>query len=51
MLIAAGTGMAQMHSLIEYCRAAGFPHPVHLYWGCGGRRISTDCPIGKSGRA
>ena len=33
VLIAAGTGMAQMHSLIEYCRAAGFPHPVHLYWG------------------
>ena len=32
VLIAAGTGMAQMHSLIEYCRAAGFPHPVHLYW-------------------
>ncbi|WP_017938098.1 CDP-6-deoxy-delta-3,4-glucoseen reductase [Zestomonas thermotolerans] len=33
VLIAAGTGMAQMHSLIEHCRAAGFPHPVHLYWG------------------
>ncbi|MBU3055019.1 CDP-6-deoxy-delta-3,4-glucoseen reductase [Pseudomonas indica] len=33
VLIAAGTGMAQMHSLIEYCRAAGFAHPVHLYWG------------------
>ncbi|MBS7690268.1 CDP-6-deoxy-delta-3,4-glucoseen reductase [Pseudomonas lalucatii] len=33
VLIAAGTGMAQMHSLIEYCRAAGFKHPVHLYWG------------------
>jgi len=24
VLIAAGTGMAQMHSLIEFCRAAGF---------------------------
>ncbi len=33
VLVAAGTGMAQMHSLIEYCRAAGFTHPVHLYWG------------------
>ncbi|AMZ73724.1 MULTISPECIES: CDP-6-deoxy-delta-3,4-glucoseen reductase [Pseudomonas] len=33
VLIAAGTGMAQMHSLIEHCRAAGFKHPVHLYWG------------------
>lgn len=33
VLIAAGTGMAQMHSLIEYCRDEGFPHPVHLYWG------------------
>ena len=33
VLIAAGTGMAQMHSLIEFCRAAGFVHPVHLYWG------------------
>ncbi|TXH96372.1 MAG: CDP-6-deoxy-delta-3,4-glucoseen reductase [Pseudomonas sp.] len=33
VLIAAGTGMAQMHSLIEHCRAAGFAQPVHLYWG------------------
>lgn len=33
VLIAAGTGMAQMHSLIEHCRAEGFVHPVHLYWG------------------
>lgn len=33
LLIAAGTGMAQMRSLIEHCRAAGFAHPVHLYWG------------------
>ncbi|HWD30075.1 CDP-6-deoxy-delta-3,4-glucoseen reductase [Pseudomonas caricapapayae] len=33
VLIAAGTGMAQMHSLIEHCRARGFKHPVHLYWG------------------
>ena len=33
VLMAAGTGMAQMHSLIEHCRASGFKHPVHLYWG------------------
>ena len=33
VLIAAGTGMGQIHSLIEHCRAAGFKHPVHLYWG------------------
>ncbi|MBD8756703.1 CDP-6-deoxy-delta-3,4-glucoseen reductase [Pseudomonas coleopterorum] len=33
VLIAAGTGMAQMNSLIEHCRSRGFKHPVHLYWG------------------
>jgi len=33
VLIAAGTGMAQMQSLIEHCRSKGFSHPVHLYWG------------------
>ncbi|WP_313738407.1 CDP-6-deoxy-delta-3,4-glucoseen reductase [Pseudomonas sp.] len=33
VLIAAGTGMAQMHSLLEHCRAQDFKHPVHLYWG------------------
>lgn len=33
VLIAAGTGMAQMQSLIEHCRATGFGHPIHLYWG------------------
>ncbi len=33
VLIAAGTGMAQMNSLIKHCRAKGFKHPVHLYWG------------------
>ncbi|MGE8409299.1 MAG: CDP-6-deoxy-delta-3,4-glucoseen reductase [Pseudomonas sp.] len=33
VLIAAGTGMAQMHSLLEHCRVRGFEHPVHLYWG------------------
>lgn len=33
LLLAAGTGLAQMHSLIEHCRAAGFAHPLYLYWG------------------
>jgi CDP-4-dehydro-6-deoxyglucose reductase len=33
VLIAAGTGMAQMQSLIEECRTRGFEYPVHLYWG------------------
>ncbi|WP_248769353.1 CDP-6-deoxy-delta-3,4-glucoseen reductase [Pseudomonas sp. MWU12-2345] len=33
VLIAAGTGMAQMNSLIEHCRSSGFQYPVHLYWG------------------
>lgn len=33
LLIAAGTGMAQMHSLIEHCIEQGFAHPLYLYWG------------------
>jgi CDP-4-dehydro-6-deoxyglucose reductase len=33
LLLAAGTGMAQMQSLVEHCRAQGFAHPIHLYWG------------------
>lgn len=33
VLLAAGTGMAQMQSLLEHCRSVGFAHPVHLYWG------------------
>ena len=33
LLIAAGTGLAQMCSLIEHCRSAGFTRPLHLYWG------------------
>lgn len=43
VLIAAGTGMAQMHSLVEHCRAAGFAHPVHLYWGA--RRPEDFYPL------
>ena len=33
LLLAAGTGMAQMQSLVEHCREQGFAHPIHLYWG------------------
>ena len=33
VLIAAGTGMAQMHSLIEHCLESDFRQPLHLYWG------------------
>jgi len=33
LLLAAGTGMAQMQSLVEHCRGLGFTHPIHLYWG------------------
>jgi len=33
LLIAAGTGMAQMQSLINSCLARGFNHPIYLYWG------------------
>lgn len=33
LLIAAGTGMAQMHSILEQARLQGSTTPVHLYWG------------------
>lgn len=33
LLVAAGTGFAQMKSLIEYLRENGFSQPVKLYWG------------------
>ena len=33
ILIAAGTGMAQMHSIVEHCLAQGFAHPICVYWG------------------
>lgn len=33
ILIAAGTGLAQMQSIIEDCLARGFDHAIHLYWG------------------
>jgi len=33
LLIAAGTGMAQMQSLLDSCLSRGFNHPIYLYWG------------------
>ncbi len=33
LLIAAGTGMAQMHGIIEQARLLGSTAPIHLYWG------------------
>ncbi len=39
LLIAAGTGFAQMKSIIEHCLNQAHIHPVHLYWGA---RTPTD---------
>ncbi|MDM7857577.1 CDP-6-deoxy-delta-3,4-glucoseen reductase [Thiopseudomonas acetoxidans] len=33
LLIAAGTGLAQMHSMLEHCRQQNAQMPIHLYWG------------------
>ncbi|WP_148861470.1 2Fe-2S iron-sulfur cluster-binding protein [Marinobacter fonticola] len=33
LLIAAGTGFAQMKSIVEYLRNHGMSQTVHLYWG------------------
>ncbi len=33
VLIAAGTGFAQMKAIIEQCLKVGHKHPLHLYWG------------------
>ncbi|XKH02491.1 NAD(P)H-flavin reductase [Marinobacter nauticus] len=33
LLVAAGTGFAQMKSLVEYLRENGFSQPVKLFWG------------------
>ena len=33
VLIAAGTGLAQMQSIIEDCLQQGVTQPIHLYWG------------------
>lgn len=39
LLIAAGTGLAQVQSLVEHCRATGFSLPIHVYWGS---RLADD---------
>ncbi|KXU39181.1 CDP-6-deoxy-delta-3,4-glucoseen reductase [Ventosimonas gracilis] len=39
LLIAAGTGMAQMQSLVDSCLLRGFNYPIYLYWGA---RLATD---------
>ena len=39
LLIAAGTGMAQVQSIIEDCRARDFRLPLHIYWGA---RVADD---------
>ncbi|RDH42303.1 NAD(P)H-flavin reductase [Zooshikella ganghwensis] len=33
VFIAAGTGFAQMKSMLEHCFAQKHPYPLHLYWG------------------
>ena len=33
LFVAAGTGFAQMKSMIEYCQNINHPHDIHLYWG------------------
>lgn len=33
LLVAAGTGFAQMKSLVDYLRETNFNHPIKLYWG------------------
>lgn len=45
LLIAAGTGLAQMRSIIEQARAQGAQQPIHLYWGArtGQELYQPDC--------
>ncbi|WP_092010910.1 2Fe-2S iron-sulfur cluster-binding protein [Marinobacter daqiaonensis] len=33
LMVAAGTGFAQMKSMVDYLRGTRFDHPVTLYWG------------------
>lgn len=33
LLVAAGTGFAQMKSLVDYLRTTSYQHPVKLFWG------------------
>lgn len=45
LLIAAGTGLAQMRSIVEQARAQGAEQPIHLYWGArtGQELYQPDC--------
>lgn len=45
LLIAAGTGLAQMRSIVEQARAQGSKQPIHLYWGArtGQELYQPDC--------
>ncbi|MFN3580658.1 MAG: 2Fe-2S iron-sulfur cluster-binding protein [Pseudomonas sp.] len=33
VLIAAGTGLSQMQSMVQHCLEQRFQHAIHLYWG------------------
>ena len=33
LFVAAGTGFAQMKSMIEYCQKQNHPHDLYFYWG------------------
>lgn len=33
LLVAAGTGFAQMKSLVDYLRETSYQHPIKLFWG------------------
>lgn len=45
VLIAAGTGLAQMQSIIEDCLARGFEQAIHLYWGVREAADFYDTPF------
>lgn len=45
VLVAGGTGMAQMQSLIEHCRASHAPHPLTLYWSVTSPEEFYELPL------
>lgn len=44
VLVAAGTGLAQIQSLVEYCLAQPVDLPLHLYWGVRETADFYDAP-------
>jgi CDP-4-dehydro-6-deoxyglucose reductase, E3 len=38
ILVAGGTGISPVNSIIEDALAEGYPHPLHVYWGVRARR-------------